>query len=237
LKNGGDFRAMSVRSFDPIWEEKYAAGHRQIYPWDAVVSFVFRNWPREKPREQVRILEVGCGTGANLWFAAREGFSVAGIDGSSAAIAFARERFAKEGLTGDLRVSDFTALPFPDTTFDLAFDRGSLTCSGTSDQCKALSEIARCLLPGGRFLYNPYADSHSSMRAGTLGEDGLVRDIKEGTLVGAGQIRFTSRAEITTLLPPNLKPISIKRVEEVEMLEPAGMIHSMWWILTEKSGD
>jgi len=39
----------------------------------------------------------GLRTGANLWFAAREGFQV-GIDGSAAAIAYARKRFEDEGI-------------------------------------------------------------------------------------------------------------------------------------------
>ena len=35
-------------NIDPVWEEKYASGHQEKYPWDIVVSFVFRNRPRQK---------------------------------------------------------------------------------------------------------------------------------------------------------------------------------------------
>ncbi len=42
-------------TFDPIWEEKYAAGHVQNYPWDMVVFFVFRNIPRDLVRSQKRL--------------------------------------------------------------------------------------------------------------------------------------------------------------------------------------
>ena len=89
------------------WEDAYRNGHRQAYPWDAVVSFVMRNAPRDRPRDQVRILEVGCGTASNLWFASREGFNVSGIDISSDAIQFARTWFEREGLKGDLREGSF----------------------------------------------------------------------------------------------------------------------------------
>ena len=37
-----------------------------------------------------RILEVGCGMGNNLWFAAREGCRVSGLDAVESAIRFAR---------------------------------------------------------------------------------------------------------------------------------------------------
>ena len=105
-----------VSAFNPIWEKEIYGQGRQLgrYPYDAVVSFVFRYAPRDRERSAVRILEIGCGAGNNLWFAAREGFSVTGIDGSATAIDYARKRFAEEGLSGDLRVGDFTALPFED---------------------------------------------------------------------------------------------------------------------------
>jgi len=94
---------------DPIWEsEIYSQGHHlNRYPFDAVVSFLFRYRPRDKPREQTDVLEIGCGAGNNLWFAAREGFRVAGIDGSESAISFAQKRFESEKLSGDLRVGNF----------------------------------------------------------------------------------------------------------------------------------
>ena len=81
--------------FDPVWEQKYSSGHAERYPWDAVVTFIFRNYPRNVARENVRILEVGFGTGPNLWFASREGFSVSGIEGSQSAVDYARSRFRK----------------------------------------------------------------------------------------------------------------------------------------------
>ena len=50
-------------SFDPFWDEKYKGGHEQRYPWDVVVSFVYRHAPRDRDRSDIRILEVGCGGG------------------------------------------------------------------------------------------------------------------------------------------------------------------------------
>src|SRR5690242_11220709 len=112
----------SLPTFDSAWETTIYGQGRQInrWPFDIVVSFVFRNYPRAQARCDVRILEVGCGTGNNLWFAAREGFSVAGIDGSPSAIQFTRARFAAEGLTGDFRIGDMMDLPFEQESFDLA---------------------------------------------------------------------------------------------------------------------
>ena len=221
-------------TIDSIWEEKYASGHAENYPWDIVVSFVFRNAPRDRPRKEIRILEVGFGTGPNLWFAAREGFAVAGVEASASAVEFARKRFANDELTGDLRVGDFTQLPFENDSFDLAIDRGSLVCTGRLSQKKAVSEIHRCLRRGGRFLHNAYGDSHSSFRAGESGQDGLVFNITGGTLVGVGQLHFTSRAEINERFCAGWRLMQVQRREWSEMLSVSGDIHSEWVVIAEK---
>jgi SAM-dependent methyltransferase len=207
----------------------------QRAPWDSVVSFIFRYAPKGKPRGDISILEVGCGTASNLWFASREGFSVAGIDASPSAIAEARKRFAEEKLKGDLREGDFTALPFSDESFDLVVDRAALTCAGTSAQQKAMAEIHRVLKPGGCFLYTPYAGTHSSRAAGKPGEDGVTVDIAGGTLQGVGQIRFLDRDEIGAFLPPDRWNVEVAEYHTFEDIKnaPRGL-HSEWRVIARK---
>ncbi|MDB5526933.1 MAG: methylase involved in ubiquinone/menaquinone biosynthesis [Devosia sp.] len=225
---------MNTQNIDPVWEEKYAAGHAERYPWDVIVSFIYRNAPRDRPRSQVRVLEVGCGTGSNLWFAAREGFSVAGIDGAASAIEYARQRFAAEGLGGDLQVADFTALPFDDASFDLVIDRAALTCVGRSVLEASVAEIARVLRPGGKFFFNPYSDRHSSSAAGTAGADGTRIDIDGGTLQGVGQIYFCSKRDVEQVLSGTWAIRSLEHKELIQMVEPGYSVHAEWWVIVEK---
>jgi SAM-dependent methyltransferase len=222
-------------SFDPIWEEMYAAGHVQRYPWDVIVSFVFRHAPRDRPRQAVWILEVGCGSASNLWFAAREGFAVAGIDGSASAIEQAKNRFEAEGLSGDLRVGDFTSLPFEDDSFDLAIDRGAIVCAGLSDGRKAIHEVWRVLRPGGFFFFNPYSDRHSSAHSGELAGDGLRRNIQEGTLVGTGQLCFYSRTHIEEALASGWDIRRLEHMESVDMSAPCYLSHAEWRVIAQKT--
>lgn len=216
--------------FDPIWEEKYSQGHSQRYPWDAVVSFVFRHYPLYKPRHEVRILEVGCGTGSNLWFAAREGFSVAGIDASPSAVKYARKRFAEENLTGDFQVGSFTQIPFEDDCFDLVIDRAC----GLSVAQQVVAEVRRVLQVGGKFFSNSYGDRHSSYTSGRPRADGLTLDISVGTLVGAGQICFYGRREIDALFAQGWKLLSIQNIEIVEEIQPHCTVHAEWRALAQK---
>ena len=224
---------MSV-GVDPVWEASYAAGHGQRYPWDAVVSFVFRYAPRERDRESVRVVEVGCGTGSNLWFAAREGFAVSGIDGSPSAIARASERFALDGLVADLRVSEFDKLPFEDDSFDLAIDRSALTCVGHAAGRAAVAEVARVLRPSGFFFFNPYSKRHSSAAAGTLGADGRVENIVRGTLVGAGGICFYERDDVVRALPSPWRIRALEHMERSDLLDENDLVHAEWRVVAEK---
>ncbi len=186
-----------MTAFDPIWNELYSQGHRNRYPWDAVVSFVFRNAPRDIERNQVEILEVACGTAGNLWFAAREGFSVSGIDGSTTAIEYAKQRFVEEGLTADLRVADFTSLPFEDAVFHLAIDRAGITCCAYAQAQQAVAEVHRTLKAGGKFFFNVYSVSHTS----AAGKSGLNTEITQGNLTGVGAICFYTQAMIMEMFP------------------------------------
>lgn len=93
-----------------------------------------------------RVLDVGCGDGRipSLYAAPQ----VVCVDSSDASVAAARAR----GL--DARIADAQALPFGDSSFDVA------TCNHTlyhvPDRDRALAELARVLRPGGRFagIYN-----------------------------------------------------------------------------------
>lgn len=221
---------------DPVWEaEIYSRGkHLNLYPFDAVVSFLFRWHPRDKARDQIRILEIGCGAGNNLWFAAREGFQVAGIDGSAAAVEFAKNRFAKEGLSGDLRTGNFLELPWRDGSFDIGIDRGSLVCVSHESQKIAVGEMHRVLQVGGLFFFNGYSDEDTSAQSGDLLEDGRVANIRAGALVGVGALAFNSRAQIETLFSNGWEILSLQHVNRVDFSPDGTGNHAEWRIVARK---
>jgi SAM-dependent methyltransferase len=222
-------------TFDPVWEEKYAAGHAQRYPWDMVVSFVFRQSPRDRPRAEVGIVELGFGTGANLWFAAREGFSVAGIEGSATAVAMARRRFTEEGLAGDLRVGDFTRpLPFASASADLVIDRGALTHVGLSPARATIAEAARILRPGGSFLFAGYSKRHAGYAHGTPLGDGLVGDITAGHFQGFGQVCFYDREDIAKAFGREWAVESIEHVLFENETDPSAT-RAEWRVIARRS--
>lgn len=228
---------MTAKSFDPKWEEAYAGGHKVNYPWDVVVTFVFRNAGAYGERRDVSILEVGCGTGANLWFAAREGFNVAGCDASESAVAATKERLERDGLSGDVQVADFTKLPFDSDRFELAIDRCSIACCSFADGKSAVAEVFRCLKPGGRFLFNGYTTQHTSAGAGSNGPDGLRFDIDRGTLKGLGQGCFYSDSQLDRALDDQWLIISRRTLSEVDKSVSPPETASEFRLVLEKPSD
>jgi SAM-dependent methyltransferase len=101
-----------------------------------------------------RVLEVGCGAGTDLVRFARGGALVTGVDLSSSAIALAKQNFAQQGLTADLREADGERLPFADASFDFVYAHGVVQY--TADDRALVSECRRVLKPGGEAVFQVY---------------------------------------------------------------------------------
>ena len=101
-----------------------------------------------------KVLDVGCGAGTDLVRFAKGGARVTGVDLASSAIALAKQNFAQQGLTADLREADGEKLPFDDNTFDLVFAHGVVQYTAR-DQA-LVDECRRVLGPGGTAVFQVY---------------------------------------------------------------------------------
>jgi SAM-dependent methyltransferase len=189
----------AVSSWDPVWEEIFRSKEWGKYPPEHVIRFVAENFYRIPHRNGVRLLEIGCGPGANVWFMAREGFAVSGIDGSTTAIKQANERLWSEGLRADLFVGDYSSLPWPESSFDGVVENVSLCCNRWDTVKRALAEVRRVLKVGAPFLSSFFTDRTWGYRRGTMVEpDGYI-DITEGPLTGFGFCLFLNHARLREL--------------------------------------
>lgn len=102
-----------------------------------------------------KILEVGCGIGADGILFARHGAYYTGVDLTETAVEISRERFRLLGLKGQILKLNAEKLSFPDNYFDLVYSFGVIHHTHCPD--KIVSEIYRVLKPGGNItimLYN-----------------------------------------------------------------------------------
>ena len=76
---------MEKKTFDKAWEKVHREREWGKYPSEDIIRFVARNYYREN-RTEIKILDIGCGQGANTWYLAKEGFQTYGFYGSESAI-------------------------------------------------------------------------------------------------------------------------------------------------------
>ena len=93
----------------------------------------------------IKILDIGCGSGANLFWLQEYG-AVYGIDISELAIDCAKKRELK-----NLTISSAEELPYEDNYFDFVFSV-QVFCNISEDDLKAWKEAYRVLKPGGYFI-------------------------------------------------------------------------------------
>jgi cyclopropane fatty-acyl-phospholipid synthase-like methyltransferase len=128
------------------------------YPNEELCRFMGRNFFRlpTADRKKTRILEVGCGSGANLWMVAREGFDAWGLDFSEEALALCRQMLERYGVAATLTRGDMRDTQLPSGQFDAVVDVFAANCFTSADHARFLDEVRRLLKPGGLFFsYTP----------------------------------------------------------------------------------
>ncbi len=146
------------------WDQQYQE-QRGIrwWPCEELVRFMGRRYamiPRED-RQDIKVLDMGCGTGANASFLDQEGFTVTGIDASKAAIQLASQRVP--GMV------EGSALHLPEewtTSFQGVVDIQTIQHLTYTQHLLVYHEVYRVLAPGGFFFSVHMQESHWDFRHG-----------------------------------------------------------------------
>jgi ubiquinone/menaquinone biosynthesis C-methylase UbiE len=172
----------SERRFDQ-WAPTYERG----ILWKRFFLPLYDQFLKALPQVKgMRVLDLGCGTGALALRLAELGASVTGVDASQGMLEVARSRAEKrEDL--EFILSGAESLPLEDGYVDLAIS--SIAFHHFEDAGAALREVLRVLKPGGGFHVCDMCGE------GLLGRASL----RYGRIVGT-DYRYLSRKELSGLM-------------------------------------
>lgn len=171
------------------WEHLFQSGmFPPRYQTHAAPNASVVEWADTLPPGSL-VLDVGCGIGRHVIYLGERGFRMAGVDIAPSGVRTCQEVCAGRGIDFDGRVSDMTALPWPDATFDAALSTSTICHHLRADILKTIDEIRRVLTPGGVFLVDfLHMDTLSYQRARAQAAAGDLTEVEPETFVDLSSI-------------------------------------------------
>ena len=189
-----------VMNNQELWENIFSNKEWGKYPSEHLIRFIARNFYNAKDRSQIKILELGLGTGANLWFCAREGFNVSGIEWSKTGVQRFKDRLKMENLShciGEIKIGDYEEKldEFEDESFDACIDICSLVCNDFQKTQNIFKKAIKKLKAGGKFY-------SATLAVGIEGYDeskGLEQIPQTGIYTQVGKLPLSTLEKIDEL--------------------------------------
>jgi SAM-dependent methyltransferase len=218
--------------FSKEWDERYRENtHMSIWPWTSLISVAMRF---ARPEKGMRVLELGCGAGANIpFFLARE-VDYHAIEGSASIVERLKAKYPQ--CREKIACGDFTQ-PFPfDAKFDLIIDRGSVTHNNEESIRRCLRLCRDSLVPGGKFVgIDWFAAEHWLATKGDPAEDKFTRtNYTSGPMANLGRAHFSDEAHMRDLFT-GFKLEFLEHKLERNILPYEGWLNASWEIVAAKA--
>lgn len=222
-------RNLSHVSFSSGWNDRFAGGgSNSVWPWSDLVSAVMRY---SKPYSGMRVLELGCGVGANARFFLESGCDYHAIEGSEAAVALMRLSLPELGSR--LRQGDFTEGFGFGGLFDVIVDRSAVTHNSHAAIERTLAAVSAALKRGGKYIgIDWFSAAHSDASVAEEAEDRHTRrGFTDGPFTGIGRVHFADEEDMRSLFSSfRLEMLEHKVVHRVQ---PAGAMFAAWNVVAE----
>ncbi|MBQ8708052.1 MAG: class I SAM-dependent methyltransferase [Succinivibrionaceae bacterium] len=186
-------------AFSTEWEKIYSSSHHlSRWPWSSLVSLVHRHCAIH---EGMKVLELGCGAGANIPFFVSLKSDYHAVDGSGTVVAALNDEYKGNAMV-DVKQGDFTShISVFGGDFELIFDRGALTHNSTAGIESVLKQVYEALKPGGIYIgVDWFSTSHSSLkrdRSEKIDDNTYV--FSEGYFKDLGQVHFADEKHLKDL--------------------------------------
>jgi len=193
-------------SFSTEWEEEVYSQNKQVnrYPYGEFVSIFFNSLKfLTKEKKDIKILELGCGTGNNIKFMSELGYKVYGIDGSKSACKIGNDFLLENNLQANIQQSKFSELPFKDNEFDMILDREAMYCDTFQNIKNNWEEANRVLKKGGVVISFMYTNNNEFCKKANI-EKNIAEKIEYNTFKNftcgnfkdTGTVHFTEYEEL-----------------------------------------
>lgn len=196
------------------WEDWHTKERFQPkYPVDDVVRFVFTHFPRNpEERNNLKILDLGCGAGVHTVFLAKEGFQTYATDISDNGLKVAEKRLKDNNLKAVLKNASMERQPFEDDFFDGVISFGVLYYNTADNYQKAVDEIYRILKKGGRaFVFSRTINDYRFGKGEKIGENTFILNTKDTNEEGI--VNFFLRREDINKIFSKFKEIVVEKAE------------------------
>lgn len=214
-------------TFSPEWNRAFLANtHLSVWPWSDLVSYVNRY---AKPAQGYRrVLELGCGVGANVPLFLKLGVDYFAIEGSEAAVRMLHQAYPD--LSDRIVVGDFTRELAFDGLFDLVVDRSAITHNTTASIRDVLSMVFDRLRPGGKLLgIDWFSTEYPDALRGDALDSHTRTNLPSGQFAGIGTVHFSDQEHVIGLLSDAGFVLERLEHKRTELAFPEPNQRCGWW--------
>ena len=214
-------------TFSPEWNLAFRANsHLSVWPWSDLVAYVHRY---AKPTLGYRrVLELGCGVGANVPLFLKLGVDYFAIEGSEDAVRRLHQAYPE--LKDRVVVGDFTRDLVFEGPFDLVVDRSAMTHNTTSSIRDGLRMAFDRLRAGGKlFGIDWFSTEYPDASWGDPLDSHTRTNIPAGQFSGIGAVHFSDRDHIADLLSGAGFVLERLEHKKTELAFPAPGQRCGWW--------
>ena len=216
-------------SFSNKWDERYQENtHMSIWPWSDLVSLVMHNKP---PKEKFRVLELGCGAGANIPLFITLGADYYAVEGSQTIVNQLHKQYPQ--FKDNIIVGDFTK-DIPNQEFDLIVDRAALTHNNEKSIIECISKCHKQLVSGGKFIgVDWFSTEYDEYEKGDKAEDIWTKtNFIEGNFANVGRVHFSNKGHLLDLFS-KFKMLSMMKKIHIDKL-PGNNLKTVLWNFVAK---
>jgi len=183
---------MEKKGWDAVYRQ---GGQLSIWPWSDLVALYSRH---AKRGGGLKVLELGCGAGANIPFVISRLDEYYAIESSEYAVTQLQKKYPN--LEANIKKGNFSENLGFENKFDLIIDRASVTHNNRKKIEKIIDLVYQGLNSGGIYIgCDWFSTEHTDFVKGEIGSDQNTREFVDGQFKDVGEVHFVDEEGINKI--------------------------------------